>query len=96
MSAAHHACHGLVGAYDHAREFGSGWFDADRDGCNTRQEVLLAGAVTPPPVGGTWYSWYDDQPVTATDIDHVVPLAEAWDSAAKFWARDKRVAYSTT
>ncbi|MFD7705234.1 HNH endonuclease family protein [Streptomyces caelestis] len=87
--------------YDRAREFGSGWTDADRDGCNTRQEVLLAEAVTPPTVtgrctlsGGTWYSWYDEQSVTATDIDHVVPLAEAWDSGAKSWTRVKRVAYA--
>ncbi|GHB80113.1 hypothetical protein GCM10010377_82530 [Streptomyces viridiviolaceus] len=87
--------------YDRNREFGSGWTDEDRDGCNTRQEVLLAEAVTPPAVtgrctlsGGSWYSWYDEQTVTATDIDHVVPLAEAWDSGAKFWTRDKRVAYA--
>ncbi|MEU5647196.1 GmrSD restriction endonuclease domain-containing protein [Streptomyces milbemycinicus] len=87
--------------YDRDREFGRGWIDADHNGCNTRAEVLLAEAVTPPTVtgrctltGGTWYSWYDHQTVTATDIDHVVPLAEAWDSGAKAWTHDKRVAYA--
>lgn len=68
------------------------WIDEDRDGCNTRSEVLLAEAVRPPEVTGRctitaatgqWYSWYDEKTWTDKadlDIDHVVPLAEAWDS----------------
>jgi hypothetical protein len=27
------------------------WIDSDRDGCTTRQEVLIAEAVQPPQVG---------------------------------------------
>ncbi|CAM5278343.1 HNH endonuclease family protein [Streptomyces] [Streptomyces griseus] len=60
------------------------------DGCNTRAEVLIAEAVVAPTVeagckltGGTWRSYYDGQEVTSAgslDIDHMVPLAEAWDS----------------
>lgn len=33
--------------------------------------------------GGRWLSYYDGQAVTdpaKLDIDHMVPLAEAWDS----------------
>ncbi|MFF7098101.1 HNH endonuclease family protein [Streptomyces rubradiris] len=63
--------------------------------------MLLAEAVTQPAVtgrctltGGSWFSWYDEQTVTATDIDHVVPLAEAWDSGARLWSREKRIAYA--
>ncbi|MEV6399233.1 HNH endonuclease, partial [Streptomyces sp. NPDC051907] len=62
------------------------------DGCNTRAEVLLAEANEAPAVaagcklsGGEWTSYYDDQEVTdpaRLDIDHMVPLAEAWDSGA--------------
>ncbi|GLV88287.1 hypothetical protein Slala03_79760 [Streptomyces lavendulae subsp. lavendulae] len=60
------------------------------DGCNTRAEVLIAEAVVAPDVGpgctltgGVWWSYYDEREVTpagALDIDHMVPLAEAWDS----------------
>ncbi|MFH8498880.1 hypothetical protein [Streptomyces coeruleorubidus] len=66
--------------YDRVREFGSGWTDADRDGCNTRMEVLLQEAVVPTKTGrctldvGRWYSWYDDTWIDGPrglDIDHV-------------------------
>ncbi|MEV8440774.1 HNH endonuclease family protein [Actinosynnema sp. NPDC051121] len=80
------------------------WIDADRDGCNTRAEVLLEEAVEPPEVvdrctlvGGSWYSYYDDVTVTearALDIDHMVPLAESWDSGAWSWTPERRQAYA--
>jgi hypothetical protein len=74
------------------------------DGCNTRQEVLIAEAIEAPTVGascsitgGKWLSYYDGQTVTvasALDIDHMVPLAEAWDSGASAWSAAKREAYA--
>ncbi|GAA2919948.1 HNH endonuclease family protein [Streptomyces violaceus] len=86
--------------YNRKEAFGD-WIDADRDGCNTRAEVLLAEAIEPPAVSGRctltgslWYSWYDDTEVTKTDIDHMVPLAEAWDSGASQWTRQRRVEYA--
>ncbi|MBM9506817.1 HNH endonuclease family protein [Actinacidiphila acididurans] len=89
--------------YNRESSFG-GWIDADLNGCNTRAEVLLDEAVTAPTVtgtctlsGGSWYSWYDDTTVTgarALDIDHLVPLAEAWDSGASHWTKARRVAYA--
>src|SRR5688500_19855525 len=64
------------------------WIDADGDRCNTRYEVLIAEATTAPSVssacaltGGRWYSWYDNATWTLPadlDIDHFIPLAEAW------------------
>ena len=79
------------------------WIDADHDGCDTRHEVLIAESVVPARVGagcavtGQWYSAYDG--VTTTDastfdIDHVVPLAEAWDSGAATWDAARRTAYA--
>ncbi|MFB7398420.1 HNH endonuclease family protein [Streptomyces sp. NPDC056191] len=74
------------------------------DGCNTRNEVLLAEAVESPTVtagcklsGGLWKSYYDGQEVNdpaKLDIDHMVPLAEAWDSGASTWTAARREAYA--
>lgn len=80
------------------------WIDQDRDGCNTRAEVLKIEAVVAPVQtgrctleGGTWYSYYDDVYVDGArglDIDHMVPLAEAWDSGASAWTPERREAYA--
>ncbi|MEU9413065.1 HNH endonuclease family protein [Streptomyces sp. NPDC048281] len=80
------------------------WTDADKDSCNTRAEVLLAEAVNAPEVGakcaltgGIWYSPYDDQyfnNASKLDVDHLVPLAEAWDSGASAWTPKEREAYA--
>ncbi|MEV6167650.1 HNH endonuclease family protein [Streptomyces sp. NPDC051954] len=74
------------------------------DGCNTRMEVLLSEAVDAPQVlpgcklsGGRWWSYYDAKWVTsagALDVDHMVPLAEAWDSGASQWTAARREAYA--
>ncbi len=73
------------------------------DGCNTRAEVLQAEAVESPAVaagcklsGGEWVSYYDGQEVNdpaKLDIDHMVPLAESWDSK---WAVLRRVHHSAS
>ncbi|MFE9367897.1 HNH endonuclease family protein [Streptomyces sp. NPDC006978] len=80
------------------------WVDEDDDGCPTRQEVLIAEAVTAPQEGarctlsgGGWLSYYDEVEVTDAkklDIDHMVPLAEAWDSGAHDWTPERREAYA--
>ncbi|MFF5809643.1 HNH endonuclease family protein [Streptomyces sp. NPDC012746] len=74
------------------------------DGCNTRMEVLVAEAVQAPEVGpgctltgGAWWSYYDGaltNEARAFDIDHMVPLAEAWDSGASGWTAARREAYA--
>ncbi|WP_372729372.1 HNH endonuclease family protein [Nocardioides sp.] len=80
------------------------WIDADGDGCNTRYEVLIAEADDPVSVGsgcsltgGRWFSYYDRISWTdpgRIDIDHMVPLAEAWDSGARTWSTATRQAYA--
>lgn len=77
------------------------WVDADRDGCNTRYEVLdveSENAITCSDVsGGRWFSYYDRVSWTdpgRIDIDHMVPLAEAWDSGARDWTTEVRRAYA--
>jgi hypothetical protein len=74
------------------------------DGCNTRAEVLIAEASEEPSVGanckidgGEWLSYYDGQEVEDArkiDINHMVPLAEAWDSGAFTWSAARREAYA--
>ena len=70
--------------------------DLDSDGCDTRDEVLIADSQVPVTIGtslcdvtaGQWYSPYDgvltDNP-SDVQIDHVVALSEAWDSGANQW-----------
>lgn len=80
------------------------WIDADGDGCDTREEVLIAEAVVKPTVGagctltgGKWYSYYDARTWTDKsdlDVDHLVPLAEAWDSGASGWTAAQRQEYA--
>ncbi|MDZ8275662.1 S-layer homology domain-containing protein [Microbacterium aquimaris] len=80
------------------------WIDADNDGCDTRDEVLIEESTTTVTVGsgcaisnGTWLSAYDNQTWTATsdvDIDHMVPLAEAWRSGAWRWNEEQRTAFA--
>ena len=80
------------------------WIDADGDGCDTRQEVLIAEAVKRPRLGagcrlygGVWVSKYDGQRFTTyggMDVDHMVPLAEAWASGARTWTKATRRAFA--
>ncbi|MFC9654126.1 MULTISPECIES: HNH endonuclease family protein [unclassified Streptomyces] len=86
------------------RESFKHWVDTDKDGCTTRSEVLQAEALTAPDqgpkcklTGGRWFSEYDDQYVdgpSGLDIDHRIPLAEAWDSGAKGWTAAERQEYA--
>jgi len=80
------------------------WIDADKDGCNTRAEVLIEEAIVKPKIGlkckltgGKWVSAYDGKTITNSsllDIDHMVPLAEAWRSGAWQWTSSQRQAFA--
>ncbi|MFI6816051.1 DUF1524 domain-containing protein [Nonomuraea sp. NPDC050328] len=66
--------------------------------------MLLEEAVVAPTVidrcrliGGSWYSYYDDTTVydaAGLDADHLVPLAEAYDSGAHAWTPARREEYA--
>ncbi len=46
-----------------------------------------------PPTAGSWTSVYDKETWTKptdVDIDHMVPLGQAWASGAKAWTNEKR------
>ncbi len=90
------------GGYD--RDLFRHWIDADRNGCDARREVLIIEAVVSPVVGsgcsltgGSWYSAFDGETTTDPslfDIDHMVPLKEAWDSGAHAWDSERRRAFA--
>jgi hypothetical protein len=71
--------------------------------CNTRETVLKrdgSNVVTSSAcaaTSGSWYSPYDGATWTAAadvDIDHVVPLAEAWRSGASGWTTSTRQSFA--
>lgn len=69
------------------------WVDADRDCRDTRDEVLASESLVRVSgcdiQRGKWRSAYDGvitYSSTTFDIDHLVPLAEAWDSGASRWS----------
>jgi hypothetical protein len=81
------------------------WVDADGDGCDTRREVIISEAAVAPTVGsgcfitrGSWTSVYDGVQATnypsRFDVDHLVALAEAWDSGAWGWDAQRREAFA--
>jgi hypothetical protein len=68
------------------------------DNCDVRDSVLKRDGTKVKfsgcnVVAGTWKSIYDGQVLnspTKVDIDHMVPLANAWRSGAASWTTDKR------
>lgn len=71
--------------------------------CNTREVVLKRDGVNVTTdtncaaTSGSWYSEYDGATWTLAsdlDIDHVVPLAEAWRSGADSWTTTKRQGFA--
>ena len=77
------------------------WVDADGDCQDTRDEVLAAESLVKVSgcdiQHGSWRSYYDGVLTTSStefDIDHLVPLAEAWRSGAKRWTARTRQRYA--
>jgi hypothetical protein len=82
----------------YSRERFPHWSDQE-GGCTTRDLVLKRdgeGVRTGSDcdiTSGRWASPYDGRTWTRTgdvDIDHMVPLKEAWESGASEWSTDKR------
>ena len=88
--------------------FGQAWFDADRNGCDTRNDILrrdltdrnmknsckvLAGTLNPDPYTGTKIR-FGYGGASEVDIDHVVALSDAWQKGAGKWAPGKLLAFA--
>jgi len=67
--------------------------------CNTREQVLKRDGTNVvvdsscAATSGRWYSPYDGATWSAAsdvDIDHIVPLSNAWKTGARSWTTSKR------
>ena len=81
------------------------WIDANKNGKDTRAEVLIAESLVSVRFSATgktvstgkWLSLYDGETWTRAsdvDVDHVVALGEAWRSGAWKWSSARRQAYA--
>ena len=87
------------------KQFGN-WIDADGDCQDTRQEVLIEESRIPVTfktarqcrvIAGEWHDPYTGRVFTnpsLLDVDHVVPLKEAFDSGAKAWSRQEKILFA--
>ena len=89
-------------------QFGPAWSDVDRNGCDTRNDVLardLTGETFKPGthdcvvVRGTLADPYTATTIefvkgdgSSVDIDHVVALSDAWQTGADRWDEARRTA----
>ena len=88
--------------------FGQAWFDTDRNGCDTRNDILrrdlthknmknwckvLAGTRAPDPYTGATIRFVLGG-ASEIDIDHLVPLSDAWQKGAARWSAGKRLAFA--
>ncbi|WP_041654709.1 HNH endonuclease family protein [Marinobacter nauticus] len=82
--------------------FGYGWDDSDRDCQDSRAEALISASTTPVRfaddkrcrvVTGRWISPFTGEVIQNAaniEIDHVVPLAFAWERGAWEWSDEQR------
>ncbi|WP_062430305.1 HNH endonuclease family protein [Herbidospora daliensis] len=91
----------VLARYERSK-FMTGWRRPGTGGCDTRQTVLMRDDRSPGSGGcgdatGRWHSPYDDRTLTDSaeiDVDHVVPLANAWISGAWRWSPARRHAFA--
>ncbi|MCU6480171.1 HNH endonuclease family protein [Arthrobacter sp. A2-55] len=87
-------------------QFGQAWKDVDRNGCDTRNDILkrdftatrfsdakkcaVASGTLRDPYTGKTINWAKGR--NSVDIDHVVALGQAWVSGAQQLSLDQRTA----
>ncbi|MFJ3321500.1 HNH endonuclease family protein [Curtobacterium sp. NPDC086286] len=91
--------------YDRVGDFGTAWLDVDRNGCDTRNDVLardlsaitrqgpcrvLTGTLVSPYTGATIGFVRGETTSTLVQIDHVVALENAWRTGAQQLSQRER------
>ncbi|WP_369046723.1 HNH endonuclease family protein [Sinomonas sp. P10A9] len=92
-------------------QFGQAWADTDRNGCDTRNDILgrdladptfkegtrnclvLSGTLHDPYTGKT-IEFRRGERSADVQIDHVVPLSDAWQKGAQQWTAEKRLEFA--
>ncbi|TFB90870.1 HNH endonuclease, partial [Cryobacterium algoricola] len=92
--------------YDRVGDFGTAWLDVDRNGCDTRNDVLsrdltsvvksgsckvMTGTIVSPYTNATISFARGASTSALVQIDHVVPLANAWQTGAQQLSQAQRV-----
>lgn len=91
-------------------QFGAAWADVDRNGCDTRNDILrrdltsivyrtrtcvvLTGVLHDPYGGKVIKFRRGAKTSSAVQIDHVVALSDAWQKGAFAWTIAKRTAFA--
>lgn len=93
--------------YDRVADFGTAWLDVDRNGCDTRNDVLArdltaitrtgpctvsSGTLVSPYTGATVDFVRGNTTSTLVQIDHVVALENAWRTGAQQLSQAQREA----
>lgn len=90
----------LINEYNR-KDWGN-WIDEDKNGLNTRHEVLVEESLIKPVISnnkvikGKWFDKYTGKYFTNPsdlDIDHLVPLKNAHISGASNWSKKKKNRY---
>ena len=91
--------------YDRVGDFGQAWADVDRNGCDTRNDILdrdladvaragsckvLTGVLVSPYTGATIHFVRGAGTSELVQIDHVVALSDAWQTGAQQLTPTKR------
>ncbi|MCU1542496.1 MAG: hypothetical protein JWM50_361 [Microbacteriaceae bacterium] len=92
--------------YDRTGEYGSAWIDVDRNGCDTRNDILardltnvtksgtckvLSGTLLSPYTATTIAFVRGDDTSALVQIDHVVALSNAWQTGAQQLTQAQRI-----
>jgi len=100
---------GPATGYARTAEFGSAWMDIDRNGCDTRNDILardltadvmsgrckvIRGTLADPYTGRIMHFVRGNQTSTLVQIDHVVALQNSWLTGARKLTRNQRVAFA--
>ena len=95
-----------VGGYQRTADFGEAWIDVDRNGCDTRNDILsrdltgitksgpckvMTGSLASPYTGAVIQFQRGENTSPLVQIDHLVSLENAWETGAQGLTYAQRV-----